>query len=466
MVPCRPSTSVWSALLLLREARKMACSAVRSPVLRNSTVRRYAAAAAAQCSSTTVPELQVLSSNKVTVAALDNNSPIAQVSIIFRAGSRNETYNTQGITHHLRIAAGLSTCRSTTFGITRNIQQLGGNLVTTTDRESIAYTLQITRNNLDKALTFLEDVATQQVFKPWEIADQLPRLRYELSMIPETTRVMELLHKAAYRTGLGYSLYSPKRQLGKINTESLQHFVNTWFTGCNCAVVATGVPLSDISQFASNLKVCSGDNAAETAKYHGGEIRKERSSELSTVAVAVEAAGLNKEKDALAYAILQRAVCSGPRVKWGSSVSPLQREISSAASTDQFAIASFNASYSDSGLFGFVLSSVPNCVDSITKAAAAYLRSPQLSDADIARGKTTLKAEILYAANNEPALLENLGQQAILKNRVYQPSALVAEVEKVTASDVKSVAGKLCSGKLSLAAIGDLSNVPYVDELK
>ncbi|CAL1683079.1 unnamed protein product [Lasius platythorax] len=444
----------------------MACSAVRSPVLRNPTVRHYAAAAATQCSSVAVPELQVLSSNKVTVAAVDNNSPIAQVSVIFRAGSRNETYNTQGITHHLRIAAGLSTCRSTTFGITRNIQQLGGNIITTTDRESIAYTLQITRNNLDKALTFLEDVATQQVFKPWELSDQLPRLRYELSMIPETTRVIELLHKAAYRTGLGYSLYSPKRQLGKINTEALQHFVNTWFTGSNCAVVATGVSLSDVSQFASNLKVCSNDNAAEAAKYHGGELRKERSSELTTVAVAVEAAGLNKEKDAVACAVLQRAVGSGPRVKWGSNVSPLHRDVSSAASADQFALSAFNASYSDSGLFGFVLSSVPDVAGSVTKAAAAYLRSPKLSDADIARGKATLKAEILYAADNEPALLENLGQQAILKGRAYQPSALVAEVDKVTASEVKSIAGKLGSGKLSLAAIGDLSTVPYIDELK
>lgn len=67
---------------------------------------------------------------------------------IFRAGSRNETYSTQGIIHHLRIYAGLSTSRSSTFGITRNIQQLGGNLTATTDRESIAYTLQITRDKL------------------------------------------------------------------------------------------------------------------------------------------------------------------------------------------------------------------------------------------------------------------------------------------------------------------------------
>ncbi|KAL0118008.1 hypothetical protein PUN28_008998 [Cardiocondyla obscurior] len=444
----------------------MACSAVRSPVLRSPTVRHYAAAAAAQCSNVAAPEFQVLSSNKVTVAALDNNSPIAQVSIVFRAGSRNETYDTQGTAHHIRIAAGLTTCRSSYFGITRNIQQLGGNLIATTDRESIAYTLQITRNNLGKALTFLEDVATQQAFKPWEISDQLPRLRYELSMIPETTRIMELLHKAAFRTGLGYSLYSPKRQLGKINTETLQHFVNTWFTGPKCAVVTTGVTLSDATQFASNLKIGSKDNTVEAAKYHGGELRKERSSELSTVAIALEAAGLNKEKDALAYAVLQRAIGSGPRVKWGSNVTPLHKAVSGTTSPDQFALSAFNASYSDSGLFGFVSSSVPNVAGSVIKAATEYLRSPKLSDADITRGKTMLKAEILYATDNETVLLENMGQQAILKGRAFKPSDLVAEVDKVTASEVKSVAGNLANGKLSMAAIGNLSNVPYVDELK
>lgn len=123
--------------------------------------------------------------------------------------------------------------------------------------------------------------------------------------------------------------------------------------------------LSDISQFASNLKVGSDDKSTEAAKYYGGELRKERSSDLSTVAIAVEAAGLNKEKDALACAILQRAVGSGPRVKWGSTVSPLQRELSNAASADEFAVSAFNASYSDSGLFGVVLSSVPSAAGSV-----------------------------------------------------------------------------------------------------
>jgi ubiquinol-cytochrome c reductase core subunit 2 len=71
------------------------------------------------------------------------------------------------------------------------------------------------------ALKFLEDIATRQIFRPWEISDEIPRLRYEVSTIPNNVRLIELLYKAAYREGLGYSLYCPKRQIGKIGTETV-----------------------------------------------------------------------------------------------------------------------------------------------------------------------------------------------------------------------------------------------------
>lgn len=442
----------------------MACSAVWSPILRNNAVRHYATATATQASAAACLETKTLN-NKIVVGTLDNNSPVAQVSIIFRAGPRNETYHTQGVSHHLRIAAGLTTCRSSYFGITRNIQQLGGNIIATTDRESTAYTLQVTRNNLDEALKFLEDVATRQAFKPWELSDELPRLRYELSKIPETTRLLELLHKVAYRTGLGYSIYSPKRNVGKISSETLQHFVNTWFTGSRCAVVATGVPFSDICSFASNLNVNSQDGCDQPTKYHGGELRKERNSSTASVAIAVESVGLNKEKDVLSYAILQKAAGTGPQVKWGSSISPLYKSMKSAAGEQTFAVSALNATYSDSGLFGIVFCSEPSIAGSLTAAAHKWLKSPQLSDADISRGKNALKAEILYAAENGSALLEMLGHQCLYKGNALTPMSLIANVDKITAADVNNVARKLGSGKPSLAAIGDICSVPNLDEL-
>ncbi|XP_076292558.1 ubiquinol-cytochrome c reductase core protein 2 [Lasioglossum baleicum] len=443
----------------------MANSVVRSSLLRGSTVRHYVAAAATQPAVSAAAECQVLG-NKVTIAACDNNLPIAQVSIAFRTGSRNETYETQGTAHYLRMAAGLTTVNATGFAITRNLQQMGGNIIATVDRESIAYTLQITRNNLSDALQLLEYVATKQLFKPWEVSDQTPRLQYEKASLPHTTLVLEMLHKVAYRTGLGYSLYCPKRQIGKIGSETLQHFVNTWFTGPKCAVVGTGVSLSELTALANHLSIGSEDRASEPSKYAGGEVRKEKASDLSNVAVAVEGASLKNEKDALACAILQRASNAGPRVKWGSSSSPLQKKLSDAAGSDPYALSTFNASYTDSGLFGFILCSAPNVAGALTKAACSWLRSPNLNDSDIARGKAILKAEILCGADNAAAILESLQCQALLKGRVTSPSALTAEVDNVSASDVKSVADKLAKGKLSMAAIGDLSTVPYLDQLK
>lgn len=444
----------------------MVSSAVRSTILRGSTVRHYAAvAAAAQSCGSAAPECKVLS-NKVTIAAYDNNSPITQVSIIFRAGSRNETYDTQGLIHHLRVLAGQSTSKATAFAITRNIQQLGGNLLTTVDRESIAYTLQITRNNLTDSLKFLECVATKQVFKPWEISDQAPRLEYEVESVPETTLVLELLHKAAFRTGLGYSLFTPKHQIGKIGTETLQHFVNSWYTAPKCAVVSIGVPLPNISAFASNLEIGTQDCAPEASKYCGGEIRQETGSNLVNVAVAVEGVNMKNEQDALACAILQRASSTDPRVKWGNSSSPLYKQVAKAAGTDPFALSTFNANYSDSGLFGFVLCSTPDIAGPLTQEASKWLKSMKLSDKDIARGKAVLKAEILDAADNETMLLQNMQYQALFKGQVSAPASLMADVDKVSASNVQAIAAKLSKGNLSMAAVGNLKTVPYIDELK
>ena len=47
----------------------------------------------------------------------------------------------------------------------------------------------------------------------------------------------------------------------------------------------------------------------------------------------------------------------GPTVKWGSGASPLSKAVGGAVGTEPFAVSGFNASYSDSGIFGFVASS-------------------------------------------------------------------------------------------------------------
>lgn len=53
-------------------------------------------------------------------------------------------------------------------------------------------------------------------------------------------RAVDLLHKAAFRRGLGNSLFISPKRIGKVSSESMQHFASNTLTPARCAVVVVG----------------------------------------------------------------------------------------------------------------------------------------------------------------------------------------------------------------------------------
>ncbi|KAG7167639.1 Cytochrome b-c1 complex subunit 2-like, partial [Homarus americanus] len=178
--------------------------------------RGFAAQAAAQQSSYTLPQhnskVTTLPSGTV-VASLENNAPVSHVALLFKAGSRYESASNQGAAHMLRACAGLATNNTTSFAITRTIQQAGGSLSAESGREHILYGLDVIRDNLDAGLEILREVGTQPAFKPWEIKSCVGRIKNELALRDPSIIAVELLHSAAFRNtvamavvGLGVDL--------------------------------------------------------------------------------------------------------------------------------------------------------------------------------------------------------------------------------------------------------------------
>ena len=83
--------------------------------------------------------------NGLTVASLENHSPVTTVGVVIKAGSRNEGYDNAGVSHALRIAAGMATKKNTAFGLCRNLQQVGGSMSCTQGREHTLYAVQVNR---------------------------------------------------------------------------------------------------------------------------------------------------------------------------------------------------------------------------------------------------------------------------------------------------------------------------------
>lgn len=425
--------------------------------------RGFAAQAAAKPAATEfspVPREPVKTttlSNGIVVASVETNAPLSRVGIAFKAGTRNEPAGKEGIIHLLRMTSSLSTKQSTQFSLTRVINQAGASLTCTSGREHVLYSMDASRKQIDGVLPKLTDAATQQVFKPWELSDNIYKIKLDLAAVQPETLVIELLHKVAFRTGLANSLFCPSHLVGKHTSEVLQSFVADNMRADNAAVVGVGIPHDRLVAYAQSLALKAGQSAsAVPSKVHGGEVRVETSSPLAYVAVAAPGASLADTKAMVTFALLQRALGTGIPVKYGSGAgSKLNQAVLGAG-----AVSSLNLNYSDAGLFGFVAAAPATDAGKVVSAAAKVLRSASVNESQFSRAKAQLKADLLMAKENTGVLFEELALQALLNQ-----SDLLSTIDKVSIAEVNAVASRFATAKLTVAAVGNLSNVPFVDDL-
>lgn len=193
-----------------------------------------------------------------------------------------------------------------------------------------------------------------------------------------------------------------------------------------------------LTGFAQSLGLDSGAGANNQCKFHGNaEARCESGGRTASVAVAVGGASWANPQEALAFEILQHAAGVGPVTKRGANNGALTRVIASAAPNT--AVSTLNASYSDNGLFGFIVSGPAKEVGAAVEAGVKTMKTCSVSDDDIARGKASLKSAVAFAYESDSSLITTLaGQGAILGSAQSLKGALDA-IDAVSASNVKDV---------------------------
>jgi ubiquinol-cytochrome c reductase core subunit 2 len=406
-------------------------------------------------------QLKVSQVNNVVVASVETNQALAKLGVFFKAGSRNETDSTQGVVHMLRICAGLGTKGASHFGITRNIEFAGGNLACTTGRECIGYTLEAMRDKMSAVDRYLKDAAVNQAFKPWEINDNVPRLRIERSIRSPEVRIMELIHKAAYRKGLGYSLYSPKWMIGNHTSEMLADFVSRNF-GQAC-VIGVGLPHEQVQDFTNRLDLKGAGGSGSGSKFHAGaDLRKETGDKRVYVALALEGAPANDPKRATAAALVHRALGASPRI-CGGSVSGGKLSAAVGDSDTKATVMGFSASYSDSGMVGAYIAATPKSADAITRKAADILKSVKFTSSDATRAKGILKGDAALVEETASTLIESLATQSLQTGKPLTLAEHFSLIDSITAEDMNAV---IKDRKLSMAVFGNVAAVPHLDELK
>jgi len=409
------------------------------------------------------------------VASVDNQAPVSRVILAVNSGARFEAAHEQGVAHAVRALGYLSTKDATKMGLSRTVDINGANAYVTSTREATLYGADLSRDKLPLAIDVLDQIGTKQIFKPWEVEKALPdRLKKEMDQVAQNTQLLaiELAHKAAYRTGLGRSIYCPPFAFKKLNSDMLQDFVADTFAVSRMAVIGLGVDHDELVDLCSKIKLTKTIREATgrespASVFHGGdEIREEDDTGVADVALLFQGCGLDAE-DILTLGVLQRIVGAGPAIKYGVGSGRLMKALAKSIKSP-LAAGSINANYSDSGVFGVHLSSTARDAGDAMKVIMDVLRdlaAGNISDQEVEAGKKQLLTSVYEASENAAAVVEDLAVQALLSRHIVDLLTVSEAIAAVSPTDVKTVAAKVLGSTPCLGAKGGLECVPYVDEL-
>ncbi|KAF9978532.1 ubiquinol-cytochrome c reductase core subunit 1 [Actinomortierella ambigua] len=405
--------------------------------------------------------------NGIKIAALEENSKTASVSLVINAGSRFEPKDKAGIAHFVKNFGFKNNGKRSAFRITRETELVGGVLSSSLGRENIIFTAECLKEDVPYFVEVFGDLVTKTKFADHEMHGVCDEVAAECTLAESTPEiaVLDAAHAAAFRTGLGNPIYAPAYT--SVEPSDLKAFAASNFVGNKIALIATGVSEAELKDLAASsfANVPAGTaSAASAAKYFGGDIRIAHGSSEGHIAVAFEGAAAGTADFYKAQVL--RALLGGERfVKWSTAgVSPLST-ISSKAGKD-VELAAFNFGYSDAGLFGLYAKANNAQVGTVAKAAVDALKaaSKSVSAEELTRAVNQAKFEVASAFETRAGATELLSAQALKGEKVSVTEALAA-LDNVSSADVSKFAAKVLASKPTTVVLGQTSALPYGDSL-
>ncbi|GAA6027782.1 hypothetical protein JCM8097_001715 [Rhodosporidiobolus ruineniae] len=487
----------------------MLAAALRRSTALRAPLTRSTRPLATQAATTVKPDpnLKVTTlPNGIRVASDPTPGHFVAAGVYVDAGSRYESARTRGAAHMTDRLAFKSTANRTADQITTEIEQLGGQFISSSSRETILYQATTYTESLPSVLSILSDTVLNPSVLPEELDIQRDAALWEVGEIKTKPEMIlpELLHETAFQGNtLGNPLLCPEERLETMTPEVIKDFMGMWYRPERLVVAAAGVeheqlvelaerhfghvkpsspslsssastsPSSRLSaspsanfstsapSSASVLSPSSSSLAPEEsydylatapARYTGGTLLLENPDlEFTHVYVGFEGLPIHDE-DIYALATLQVLLGGGGSFSAGGPGKGMYSRLYTQVLNQYHAVdfcSSFHHCYLDSGLFGLSISVHPSFLPRVPDLIAHQLdcvTRPMpggVGEPELARARNQLKSSLAMALESRMVQVEDLGRQVQVHGRKVSMPEMAALIDSVTLSDLYRVASRV-----------------------
>lgn len=398
----------------------------------------------------------------------------ATVGVWIDAGSRYETSANNGTAHFLEHMAFKGTSKRTQHQLEVEIENMGGHLNAYTSREQTVYFAKVFKQDVEQAVEILSDILLNSKLDPAAIERERDVILREMSEVNKQQEelVLDHLHATAFQgTGLGRTILGPEENIRNLTRNDLADYVTTHYTAPRMVIAGAGAIDHDhlaglADKYFGGLPTApkSGlETAMQPAVFTGSDVRIKFDSENTAhVALAFESASWTSE---YAFPLMLMQTILGSYDRSSGLGRNVATKMCQEVAMNQLAhsINTFNTCYKDTGLFGIYAVAPDNMLDDLMWYVTGNLvrLAHNVSDEEMERAKTTLKASMLMGLDGSSNVAEDIGRQMLTYGRRMTPAEIFSRIDAISAADIKATGAKFINDQdHALAAVGGIHELP------
>ncbi|KAH8284558.1 hypothetical protein KR018_004298 [Drosophila ironensis] len=438
-------------------------------------------------------------SNGLRIASEPRYGQFCTVGLVIDSGPRYEVAYPSGVSHFLEKLAFNSTLNfPNKDAILKELEKNGGICDCQSSRDTLIYAASIDSRAIESVTRLLADVTLRPSLSEQEVALARRAVNFELEtlgMRPEQEPIlMDMIHSAAFRDNtLGLPKLCPLENLDHIDRKVLMNYLKYHHSPKRLVIAGVGVDheelVSNVQRYFVEEKAIwdmetledLGPNQVDSsvAQYTGGLVKEQCEipiyaaaglPELAHVVVGFEGCS-HQDNDFVPLCVLNIMMGGGGSFSAGGPGKGMYSRLYTKVLNRyhwMYSATAYNHAYADTGLFCIHGSAPPqhmnDMVEVITREMMGMAAEPGREE--LMRSKIQLQSMLLMNLESRPVVFEDVGRQVLVTGHRKRPEHFIKEIDAVTAADVQRVAQRLLSSAPSVAARGDIQNLPEMSQIK
>ncbi len=402
--------------------------------------------------------------NGLTILLDHFNSNTLSIGLWLNVGSVNENNKQLGIAHMLEHMAFKGTKNRNAFDISKEIEDVGGDINAYTSKENTAYYVKLLPSNYKLGIEILSDIFLNSTFPKEEIERERGVIISEIGQsndMPDD-KVFDKFYSLAYQNqSIGKPILGTKVSVGGFNKDDLKEFCNQNYNPSNLIIGISGKfdEKKITNQIKKNFEFLKSGNKSTKPKYKWNSGFHSEKKDLQQAHIVFGVEGLsNVDKQRLDLSAL--SIILG-----GGMSSKLFQEIREKKGLC-YSIFSFQSQFLSSGIFGFYSACNPNDLENLLDTSLNEIKnlSKNITINDLDRAKAQLSSGFIRAQDFTFSRLERNVKSLFNHSKMFSEDYILKKISELKISNLLDLYDRLFhEPKTVLSIIGpdqkDFSNL-------